>query len=67
MAYTVIYDNRESVDDRPIWSCNCPDFEFNDRETQRTCCKHVQACIDKSMGTTRTGGNYEQFLVEHIQ
>ena len=67
MAYTVLYDNRESIDDRPMWSCNCPDFEFNDRDTQRTCCKHVQACIDKSLGATRAGGNYEKFLVEYIE
>tara|TARA_B100001559_G_scaffold320863_1_gene334603 strand:- start:920 stop:1279 length:360 start_codon:yes stop_codon:yes gene_type:complete len=65
-SYTVLYDNRESVDDRPVWECNCPDFEFNERQPLRTCCKHIQACIDKAEGTTRPGGNYEQFLVEHI-
>ena len=65
-AYTVRYDNRESVENRPIWICNCPDFEFNDRAENRTACKHIQACVDKINGTTREGGNYEQFLVEHI-
>lgn len=61
-SYTVKYTNIK----QPIWSCNCPDFDFNDREQNKTACKHIQACIDKETGTSRPGGNYEQFLVEHI-
>lgn len=59
IAYDVRYEPSK-------WSCTCPDFEFNDREALKTCCKHIQACIDKAEGTTRPGGNYEQFLVEHV-
>jgi len=65
-SYTVLYDNRDSVDIRPTWECNCPDYEFNNRQQDRTCCKHIQACIDKAGHITRTGGDYERFLVEHI-
>jgi hypothetical protein len=60
------YDVHYEFVDGPIWNCTCPDFEFNDRLEQKTACKHIQACVDKINGTTRTGGNYEKFLVEHI-
>lgn len=60
------YDVHYELVDGPIWNCTCPDFEFNDRLEQKTACKHIQACVDKINGTTRTGGNYEKFLVEHI-
>ena len=65
IAYTVYYTNANNKG--PTWKCNCPDFQFNDREEKHTCCKHIQAVIDKNSGTIRAGGNYENFLVEHIQ
>jgi len=61
-SYLVRYDGSQVK-----WSCTCPDFEHRDRATSKTCCKHIQSCIDKEMGTTRTGGNYQMFLVEHVQ
>jgi|TARA_B110000967_G_C18807899_1_gene522000 hypothetical protein len=63
IAYRVDYENEEEI---LKWHCTCPDFKFNDRTTSKTCCKHVQAVIDKISGTVRAGGNYENFLVEHI-
>ena len=66
-AYKVVYDGRTNIENRPVWSCTCPDFDFQDRAEHRTCCKHIQSAIDKEMSLTRPGsGNYEQFLVEHI-
>lgn len=68
VAYNTVYDGRVSVEDRPVWTCTCPDFEFQDRAVNRTSCKHIQSCVDKEMSIARGGsGNYEQFLVEHIQ
>jgi len=67
LAYAVVDDGRADIQERPLWSCTCPDFEFKDRGEQRTVCKHIQSCIDKEMGLTRNGsGDYEQFLVEHV-
>ena len=65
IAYNIIYDNRESSNG-PIWKCSCPDYKFNDRFENHTCCKHIQAVIDQNIGANREGGNYERFLVEHI-
>ena len=62
VAYLIRYDGT-----KVLWSCTCPDFEHRDRANTRTCCKHIQACIDKEMGTARGGGNYQLFLVEHVQ
>jgi len=64
VAYLIRYDG---TTEEVSWSCTCPDFEHRDRVNTRTCCKHIQACIDKEMGTTRSGGNYQLFLVEHVQ
>ena len=64
IAYKVDYDR---TTEEVIWQCSCPDFEYNDRADQKTCCKHIQAVIDKEMGINRTGGNYEEFLVQHVQ
>tara|TARA_B110000008_G_C16862370_1_gene521320 strand:- start:42 stop:392 length:351 start_codon:yes stop_codon:yes gene_type:complete len=64
VAYLIRYDG---TTEEVVWSCTCPDFEHRDRANTRTCCKHIQACIDKEMGTTRSGGNYQLFLVEHVQ
>jgi predicted nucleic acid-binding Zn finger protein len=64
MAYKVGYDH---TSEDVIWQCSCPDFTFNDRTTHKTCCKHIQAVIDKQRGIVRSGGNYEEFLVKHIQ
>lgn len=47
------------------WTCSCPDFRQRSRAEAQTCCKHIQACIDKEVGTSR-GGNYTIFLKEHI-
>ena len=61
-AYNVHYNGNVT----PItWSCTCPDFEFHNRALERTACKHIQACVHKVDGLSRSG-NYEQFLVEHI-
>jgi predicted nucleic acid-binding Zn finger protein len=62
LSYLVKYENKKG----PIFSCSCPDFQFNDRDETKTCCKHIQAVIDKKMGIVRAGDNYEKFLVEHI-
>lgn len=64
IAYRVVYDG---LGHRPLWSCTCPDFEHN-RAATRTCCKHIQCCIDKELGIDRagTGETYEQFKVEHV-
>lgn len=68
LAYTVVYDGTVEHPHRPFWSCTCPDFAFQERADNRTACKHIQSCIDKEMGLARNGsGNYEQFLVEHVQ
>lgn len=48
------------------WTCNCPDFIHQHRAETQTCCKHVQACIDKEMGTSR-GLNYDIFLKEQVK
>lgn len=65
IAYRVVYDG---LGHRPIWTCTCPDFEHNDRASNRTCCKHIQCCIDRELGIDRdgTGETYEQFKIEHI-
>ncbi len=62
MAYRVVYDGHGR------WSCTCPDFEHHDRAQSRTCCKHIQCCIDREMGIDRqgTGETYSQFKVEHV-
>ena len=66
-AYQVKYKGGPNEENRPLWICTCPDFDFQDRLENRTCCKHIQSCIDKEMFLNRPGsGNYEQFLVEHI-
>lgn len=65
ISYQVVYDNIGQKG--PVWKCNCPDFQFNDRFENHTCCKHIQAVIDQNIGTDRDGGNYELFLVEHIE
>jgi len=65
IAYVVTYSNEENG---PLtWHCNCPEFQFGNRAEAQTCCKHIQAVIDKKNGVSRTGGDYEQFLVEHVQ
>jgi len=47
------------------WTCTCPDFNFQRRAEFQTCCKHIQACIDKvrKFGPAR----YQQFLNTHVQ
>ena len=62
LSYVVEYKHHKG----PVWNCSCPDFQFNDRNQTKTCCKHIQAVIDKATGIVRAGGNYESFLVEHI-
>jgi len=63
ITYEVIY---EYFQENVTWLCSCPDYVFNDRFDNKTCCKHIQAVIDKSLGIVRAGGNYEQFKVEQI-
>ena len=63
ITYDVIYTHKK---DDIEFTCTCPDYVFNDRLETKTCCKHIQAVIDYETGTTRAGGNYENFKVEHI-
>ena len=63
IAYVVLYKRGK---EGPVRPCTCPDFQFNDRGENETCRKHVQAVIDREKGIVRAGGNYENFLVEHI-
>lgn len=57
-----IYDVTCSTDS---WSCSCPDFKHQHRDVSKTCCKHIQACIDKEFSLNR-GHKYATFLIEHI-
>ena len=59
--YTVTFDSTTSD-----WACTCPDFLHRQRAEHRTCCKHIQACIDKETGVDR-GDNYSTFLEEQVQ
>ena len=65
IAYKVVYNG---LPHDVTWLCSCPDFEHQDRAANRTCCKHIQCCIDKEMGIERagTGETYEQFKIEHV-
>ena len=48
------------------WSCSCPDFTHQQRAANRTCCKHIQACIDKVFQNNRGLWLYETFLNKQV-
>ena len=61
--YDVTY--RLDRDGRPQWVCTCDDFRFRHQIT-RTCCKHIQACIDMKAMAEQPDSLYKRFLTAHV-